>query len=85
MLSFEQDTIFWSPKNDSEWQTIHLEGYQGVRVELVHNASLRILQDSHLLPSITVRPVPKHPGPILLTYRSVSRPLAHFSFNVAYI
>ena len=41
---------------------------QVVRAELVHNAVLGILRDSHSLPCVALRQVPQQPGPILLTY-----------------
>ena len=59
---------FWSPKIGFQGQIIHLRQCQVVRAELVHNAALEILRDSHSPPCVTVGQVPQQPGPILLTY-----------------
>ena len=62
--------IFGPLKRGFEGQTIHLgRRLQSVRAELVHNAALGILRDSHSPPCVAVGQVPQQPGPILLTYR----------------
>ena len=53
---------FWFPKKDSEGQTVHLgRRRKAVRAELVHNAALGILRDSHSLPYVAVGQVPQQP------------------------
>ena len=60
---------FWSPKNGSEGQTIHLgRRRQSVCAELVHNVAPGILRDSHSPPCVAVGQVPQQPGPIHLKH-----------------
>ena len=62
--------IFGPLRKGSERQTINLgQRHQAVHAELVHNAALRILRDSHSLPCVTVGQVPQQPGPVFRTYR----------------
>ena len=63
---------FWSPKNGSEGQTIHVGRRRqavGLRGELIHNTAPGILRDLHSPPCVAMGQVPQQPGPILLTYK----------------
>ena len=59
-----------SSKKGSGGQSFHLgRRRQAVRAELVHNAVLGSVLDSHSLLCVAVGQLPQQPGPIPLTYR----------------